>query len=510
MSKRVVLLAALLTLGVLAATPIALGGGGFGVTPPVQPFQVGTGEFPDIVVDGAGTAHVTWNQDSGSADSADPIHYCQVPRGATACSVEKVLVAPLDTTGRTTYVFAPSPGRVVVESYRCCSSEGLEGNYAFDSTDGGQTFSAAKRIGRLDHAQDAAFGPGDAVSGARADASQEAYQRMPLNSPAPATQANFESGITTPTHAAVGMFDETTPVQVFSDGDNETFVRHTGGDFNSAANWSAATPITPAGAEPRLAGGPAGLVLLDKQGTPGARTLVARKFDGTSFGQGINVSETGDPISADLSAEPSAGAFLAAWVANGESPNELRWATSPDGVDGTSPQTALAGDAVNDIAHLQASAAPDGEGFAVWDSFSNDIPITVMPLKPGAGPGGGGEGTDGSANTPADNVTVGGQELTLLTPGACVNPGVTITLRVTSKTKQKLSPKKRVKIVHVIFSVDKKKKKDKKAAFKKTFKTAGFAPGSTHKLRAKVKLKPVVGKGKSKTKTLKGSLTICG
>jgi hypothetical protein len=87
---------------------------------------------------------------------------------------------------------------------------------------------------------------------------------------------------------------------------------------------------------------------------------------------------------------------------------------------------------------------------------------------------------------------------------------VKITLRVTSKIKKKLSPKKRVKIVYVVFSLDKKKKKDKKAAFKATFGTSGFAPGTTHKLRAKVRLKPVVGKGKKKTKTLNGKLTICG
>jgi hypothetical protein len=62
----------------------------------------------------------------------------------------------------------------------------------------------------------------------------------------------------------------------------------------------------------------------------------------------------------------------------------------------------------------------------------------------------------------------------------------------------------------VVFSVDKKKKKDKKAAFKATFKTAGFKAGSKHKLRAKVRLKPVKGSGKAKTKTLKGTLTICG
>jgi hypothetical protein len=109
-------------------------------------------------------------------------------------------------------------------------------------------------------------------------------------------------------------------------------------------------------------------------------------------------------------------------------------------------------------------------------------------------------------------VVVGGgdQEVTLLAPGKCVNPGVKITLRVTSKTKHKLAPKKHVKILYVVFSLDKKKKKDKKAAFKATFSTKKLKAPSTHKLRARVRLKPVKGKGKATTKTLKGKLKICG
>jgi hypothetical protein len=510
MQSRLALLAALIVLAVLVTAGVAAGGGGFGVTPGAQPFQVGTGNQPDIAVDGAGTAHVVWSENTGGADAPDLIHYCRVPRGATACSPAETLNAPLNSTGRTTYVFVPEAGHVIIESYRCCGDS--EGNYLLESTDGGDTFAAARRIGKLDHQQDAAFGPGDAVSGARADASVEAYQRMPLTGSAPTTEADFNSGISIPTHAAVAVEGDTTPIQVFSDGDHETFVRHNGGDFNNASNWSNATPLSPVGGEPRMAGGPAGVVLLDLQGTPGTRTFVARKFDGTSFGAGVSVTEAGDPIAADLSAEPGTGAFLAAWVANGESPNELRWSTSGDGTSWGAPQTALAGDAVDAIAHLQAAAAPDGEGFAVWDEGGNTSKISVIPLKKTAdsdGGGGGDDGTDGSASSPADTLTVGGQELTLLTPPACVNPGVKIKLRVTSKIKHLLSPKKRVKIIYVDFFLDKKKKRDKKAAFKATFKTATLKPGK-HKLRAKVRLKPVLAKGPKKTKTLKGTLKICG
>jgi hypothetical protein len=509
MPKRFTLVAAVICLLALAATSVALGGGGFGVTPAAQSFAVGTGEFPDIAVDTAGTAHVVWNEDSGSASTSDTVHYCQVPRGATDCTSEQTFTPPLDTTGRTTYVFVPSAGRVVIESYRCCAAETVTGNYLLESTDGGQTFSAPRRIGNIDHQQGAAFGPGDAVSGARADASVEAYQRLPLSGAAAASTANLDSGIGIPTHAAVGIFGGTTPVQVFSDGDKTTFLRNTGGDPNSGSNWTGPTTLTPPGDEPLVASGPAGLVLLYKIGEPGARVLAARKFDGATFGAPVNVSEIGDPIQAGLSAEPSAGAFQALWVDNNASPNEMHWSSSPDGTTWSQPQTIVTGDEADAAAHLRVAAAPDGEGFGVWDALGSGTAIRVVPLKKGT-PGSGDDGNDGSASNPADAVVVGDKEVTLLTPAKCVNPGVKITLRVTSKTKKKLSPKKRVKIVNVVFSLDKKKKKDKKAAFKATFKTAGLATGSVHKLRAKVLLKPVLGKGKKKTKTLKGKLTICG
>jgi hypothetical protein len=298
---------------------------------------------------------------------------------------------------------------------------------------------------------------------------------------------------------------------VMSDGDHTSFVTGTGGDPNNSASWSSAQPLSPTGDEPRMGGGPAGLVLLYDVGEAGASTLEARKFDGTTFGAPVKVSETGEPIFFDLSAEPSTGEFHAFWTANAASPNELRWARSKDGITWSTPQTVVSGDDADNAYNLQVSAAPDEQGFAVWDQNSSNGQIRVVPLKPGASVGGGGGGgTDGSATSPADSTTVGGQELTLLTPAACVNPGVKIALRVTSKIKHLLSPKKRVKIVHVDFFFDKKHKRDKKAAFKAFFKTKGLKAPSTHKLKAKVLLKPVVGKGKKKTKTLKGKLKICG
>jgi hypothetical protein len=504
MTRRSRLLALSVTVVALLIAPAAQAGGGFGVSGPAKPFQAGIGQRPDISVDTSGVAHVVWDETAGGADDPDPIHYCTVQPGGTACSSEKVLTPPLDAISRSTYVFTPTPGRVLVESYRCCDTNGVAGNYVFESTDGGQTFGPARRIGNIDHQSDAVFGPGEGISGA----SISEFQRMPLTGPAAATRAEFDAGFPVPTHSDIAIFGTGTPLQVMSDTDNTSFVVQTGGGSPNATNqWTSATPLTPPGGEPRMAGGHAGVVMLYRTGEPGERTLVARKFDGSAFGPPVKVSEQGDPIEFDLHADPVNGRFHAFWIANGESPNELRWAFSDDGLTWSKPQVVLAGDEADNAFHLQVAAGPDGNGFGVWDRNNDNDAIRVIELKPGAGVV---QPSNGAADTPADSVTVGGQKLTLLAPGGCVNPGTKIKLRVTSKTKQKLSPKKRVKIVYVIFSVDKKKKKDKKAAFKATFATKGFKAPSTHKLRAKIRLKPAVGKGKKKTKTLKGSLTICG
>jgi hypothetical protein len=512
MSTRAILLAAVVA--TLALTPSAQArGGGFGVSPSVKSFQVGTGSKPQVAVDASGTAHVVWNVTVSGADQPDELHYCQVPKGGTACTGEKVLVAPLDAIGRASYVFTTNDGRVIVETYRCCNTASTgprPGNYVFESTDGGQTFSAARQIGNLDHQSDAAFGPGNAISGANV----EQHQQMPLTGAPASAFAELNTGFPgIGTHAGIGIFNGTAPVQVISDGNGHTeFNTLTGADANSSASWSGPNPLTPAGDEPVVAGGPAGLVLLYLVGdSASGRTWMARKFDGTTFGTPVSVTEKGDPIFADLYADPVSGAFHAFWTDNGDSPNELRWSHSADGLTWSAPQTVVSGTEADDAFNLRVAAGPDGTGLAVWDQNGDSGQVRAIPLIP-ATDGGGGGGNDGSASTPSDTVTVGGgdQELTLLTPGQCVNPGVKITLRVTSKTKHKLSPKKHVKIVYVVFSVDKKKKKDKKAAFKATFNTNKFKAPSKHKLRAKVRLKPVKGKGKAKTKTLKGTLKICG
>jgi hypothetical protein len=319
---------------------------------------------------------------------------------------------------------------------------------------------------------------------------------MPLSGPA-ATMATLNPGFSVPTFAGMALFNGTTPVLVSADGDHTTFNRYGGsGDVNDAGNWVGPTAVSPVGNEPRLAGGSKGLVMLYTVGTPGKFRLAARKFGGTAFGPAVGVSEKADPIEADLNTATSSGAFHAVWKDNTGAHDKFKWATSANGFGWTTPATLYTGVAADDAYALQVAAAPDRQGFVTWDQSDNTGPVRVSTLEPLVG-------------IPVASVTVGGEEITLFAPGACVKAGTEITLTVTHKTKVKLSPTKKVKIVFVVFSLDKKTKKDKKAGFHKKFSTKGFASKSSHNVGAKVRLRPAKGNGKQTTKELKGSFKIC-
>ena len=70
-------------------------------------FTFAIGSEPDLEVDAAGTAHVVW-VDRSPGVGAETVNYCQIPRGATACTNTQVLStgSPGGTANR-----APAGGR---------------------------------------------------------------------------------------------------------------------------------------------------------------------------------------------------------------------------------------------------------------------------------------------------------------------------------------------------------------------------------------------------------------
>src|SRR4051794_4756712 len=104
--RRLLLLAVAATLthpaGALAASYKTPGYQGTHVVPrhvsapAPQPLTIGSGEHPDILVDGAGTAHITWNEPTPGG--ASRLHYCRLPRGAHACATQSALDVDQPTT----------------------------------------------------------------------------------------------------------------------------------------------------------------------------------------------------------------------------------------------------------------------------------------------------------------------------------------------------------------------------------------------------------------------------
>jgi hypothetical protein len=452
-------------------------------------FQLGTGSHPDVDVDAGGTAHIV-------VDLPDEkLRYCQIPRGQTTCSVDKTLTPPSEATGRSSFVFVPSPNRVVIATRRCCGPEGV---FVYESTDNGANFAGPTQRGTID-IEDAHWGPGNAISGIERSGF---YQRMFLGGPSGSLLADLPAGFAVPTASSVAVSEGGRPLKVSADGDNTTFsrVKDSISNPNSKGNWSGPTAVTPAGGEPHLASGPQGLAMIYRV----EGELHARKFDPAANGFDPHETlSTGDPIQADLTTDDT-GRFTAIWQENAAS--DVRVASSPDGVAWTTRRVLRA----DSVFNTQVATAPDGEGFAVFDSNSEDGAITVTPLDPRTSVTGGGDGGGGSGGKPLSSTTVNGTTISFFGPTACIQKPRNIVLRVTSKRKRQLSPRRRVKIARVVFRMHKTKKTDRKKAFRKSFTTRRLKRGKRYKVGAVVRLAPVKkGAFKAKVKRLKGRFRMC-
>ena len=57
---------------------------------PIAPITLGTGKFPDVLVDAAGTGHILYATDGGG-DQADGVSYCRLARGQKGCAATNAL-----------------------------------------------------------------------------------------------------------------------------------------------------------------------------------------------------------------------------------------------------------------------------------------------------------------------------------------------------------------------------------------------------------------------------------
>ena len=320
------------------------------------------GANPDVAVDRGGTGHFVW--DERAADGGSVTHYCRVVRTGRGCAAgtERTFrpTQVTDPANNTDFdgprVFVAPDGRVIVLTYRCCAIDGPNFHSAalfrFLSGDGGQNFDAGAIIGTTDM-DDAAFGPGDAVTTIGTAAGYTGAQAAPI-----AAFSEAEAQLA-PNVTAVDKAVAVTGSQaVAAIGNGRTFsVGVANGDPSATASWAFGPAAQ--GTDLALAAGPKGTFLLVKSGS----RYVLRRVDTTRARLGKTLALTGRafPIFGTASADAS-GRIHAAWV-QGRALRYRRTNKSASRLERT--HRLVGGSGFFDLA---VGAGANGRGWVAWDS----------------------------------------------------------------------------------------------------------------------------------------------
>lgn len=266
---------------------------------------------PRVLLDAAGTAHITWIERGTTERPGDVEVYCRLPRAAQGCDVshrwpEAYLpeigvsntggVIPLQLgddlgllTARYPYSGVPIPGRPAENTpdYQNGTATFLD-----LSVNGGDTFTPRTYVGDGPVANATVFGPAatpsiaaitDTVTGGT---SVQSYT---------GGQTTLASALVGPGDQAYGgaiTTDGDRPVAAFTDASGNGYVsRWTGnGSPNDAGTWE--TGSIGVASDPVLSGGPAGTFLLAKPGLVGPE-LQVRRITGVAAGAPVNVEPGG-------------------------------------------------------------------------------------------------------------------------------------------------------------------------------------------------------------------------
>jgi hypothetical protein len=385
-----------------------------------------SGVFPDVLVDAAGTSHIVWNEDDGA--NADVLRYCRLRRGATQCdnpgATQRLVplkeYAPGDDPGLNVDQSGPKVlaigNQLVLLSYRFPTawakpdgSDPARTLLAWVSDDGGNSFTGPAIVGTGEINGGAiAFGPDDDPTILTIDQTSVCGTCIQAVRPGTFTSARGSLGAPGGNQAYYGSLalDGGLPVAGFADLNRTTFVRRWSGSGSpgDAATWGA--PQTIPGDEPHLAGGPAGLFLLNKPEFGGAWAV--RRIAGAAVGRATTVTDSDDAVLPDLFQDPS-GRLMTAWESRGGSAPGVRLRTSADGRTWTPAQRLIGGTGNGQLA---LGATADGGGVLALNTtggINSAGPIAAIPvgsLKP--------TGKAGLGNIPGGgdpNATSGCQEI---------------------------------------------------------------------------------------------------
>jgi hypothetical protein len=372
---------------------------------------VANGNLPDAITDREGVTHLVWNE-SRPADQGDLLHYCRIPRGATACQNVITRAPVVDGDGSTFDTEGPKVmingfGRVIVLTHRNFK------NVIYTSEDDGLTFTTGGGTVLGD--------VGDSYTGDGTPSVYDTADERIVTISAPTGGVRLQAaklGGNTTQYAPLSNSDGYNPSVVFrgkdsfvaawSDLDSTTHVRTfacAGCDPNDESKWTGDVTI-PNADLPRLTSGPSGTFLLYRSVEQGAAQdkYFVRRIDGTAVGPPQLVAD-GPVTSARRDVVQDAGGNLHALFTDKD--NGLAYRVSPDGGATWGDQQTLSPGPDFTIAAPRVTARTVDEGFtglAVWESDDHstpnppilmaalpDLSVTLPKPPPGLpGPPGGG------------------------------------------------------------------------------------------------------------------------
>jgi hypothetical protein len=385
---------------------------------PGNPIHIGFGYRPQVLVDEAGVAHITWASPAVEIGldkyTAGWDNYCRLGRGARSCDdharFDAPIVYPHDlaeagpffenspganqdigegalplATGDQLAIFAHRPGNVV--EVPGGTSEDV--NFLWTSDDGGKKFTGPGLTSTMDYyggavaygnpASIGIFGTTGELLGEDRARGHVFFQEARAGSFAPAG-ARVDLG--------PGKNDLLARRQIVADGDRplvafddlkDVFVREYKGkgDIDNPSSW---TLSKFPGTDPSLASGPHGTWLtyhppfnlvddvVHKKGVV-PKAVVVRLVDGHRSGPSTGVFPSVLEGDEDQLAEAADGELVAGWTQKGPQDDNYRHlmlSTSSDGRHWTKPRQIFDAGAKDEVSGLQLGVGPDGGGVAVF------------------------------------------------------------------------------------------------------------------------------------------------
>jgi hypothetical protein len=385
------------------------------LTKPGKPIHIGFGFRPQVLVDAAGVAHITYAspaEEHGPAGehtyTAGWDNYCRLSRGADSCDDHARFDAPITypagpgdvspffenspganqdigegaiplATGNQLAILAHRPGNVV--EVPGGTSEDV--NFLWTSDDGGKKFTGPGLTSTMDYYGGAVAYGSPASIGLLGSTGELLRDGKTLGH---VFFQEARAGTFAPAGARVdlgrGKNDLLARRQIVADGDRplvafddlkDVFAREYKGkgDIDDAANW---TISKFPGVDPSLASGPHGTWLTYYPPgnflaghVPGA--VVVKLVDGRRSGPGTTVFPSQFEGSEDQLAEAADGELIAGWTQKGPQDDEYRHlmlSTSVDGRHWSKPRQIFDAGRHDGVSGLQLGVGPDGGGVAVF------------------------------------------------------------------------------------------------------------------------------------------------